>query len=96
MSKVRFHVAPGDVPPLVAARRLGMTLEAFTAALPGLIDRGFPRPDQTTGNYDLDAIDAWRRARHPHLFPGTESTDAKDASKVVRSRLRMMGAEGPG
>ena len=34
------------------------------AALPGLLARGFPAADATTGNYDLDAIDLWRRQRH--------------------------------
>jgi hypothetical protein len=92
MSKIRFHVEPRDVPPLVAARRLGMTLEAFTTALPKLLERKFPPADPTTGNYDLDAIDAWRRARNQHLFGDPNA--AKDASTVVRDRLRIAGGGG--
>ena len=66
---LRFKLPPGgDVPPETAARRMAMTLEAFRAKLPELRQRGFPPADPTTGNYDLDAIDAWRRARHPQLF----------------------------
>jgi hypothetical protein len=56
---IRFRVDPGDVPPEKAARRLGLTLDAFTQVREELIARGFPRPDPTTGNYDLVAIDAW-------------------------------------
>ena len=29
-----------------------------------LFERGFPRPDPTTGMYDLDEIDRWRAERH--------------------------------
>jgi hypothetical protein len=36
---IRFHVDPGDVPPVTAARRLGLSLEAFTAKLPELVAR---------------------------------------------------------
>jgi hypothetical protein len=46
----------------------GVSLDAFREALPELVSRGFPQADETTGNFDLDAIDAWRRARHPHHF----------------------------
>jgi hypothetical protein len=48
---------------------MGLTLESSTEKLPGLLARGFPPADETTGNYDLDAIDVWRRSRHPQLFP---------------------------
>jgi hypothetical protein len=60
----RFHVEPGDVPADVAARRLGLGVTAFKEALPDLYRRGFPAPDPTTGNFDLQAIDEWRRSRH--------------------------------
>ncbi|WP_032900972.1 hypothetical protein [Mesorhizobium ciceri] len=66
---IRFHVDPRDVPPEKAARRLGLTLEQFTDLLPRLLSRGFPATDPDTGNYDLDAIDAWRAARHRRLLP---------------------------
>ena len=90
----RFKLPPGgDVPPDVAARRLGLTLQAFKISLPILTGRGFPSPDETTGNFDLDAIDAWRRSRHPQLFPPDRqspliaSHTARDANDVVATRL---------
>ncbi len=62
--KIRCRVDPRDVPPEKAARRLGLTLAKFEERLPGLLDRGFPLADVTTGNYDLDEIDRWRARRH--------------------------------
>jgi hypothetical protein len=87
---MRFKLPPGgDVPPTVAARRLGLSLAQFEAALPQLQRRSppFPSPDPTTGNFDLEAIDEWRRARYPHLFLTTPQT-ARDARDVVKQRLR--------
>lgn len=86
----RFHIVPGDVPDHIAARRMGMTLEAFTAALPNLIARGFPKADPDTRNFDLDAIDQWRRLRHRHLYGGAGEFEARDASSVVRDRLAAL------
>jgi hypothetical protein len=83
---MRFRVEPRDVPCPIAARRLGKTEAEFEALLPNLVARGFPRPDPDTGNFDLDAIDAWRRSRHPHLFL-TETPRARDARTVVPARL---------
>ena len=85
----RFNVEPRDVPPPQAARRLGKSMPEFETVLPNLIARGFPEPDPDTGNFDLDAIDAWRRARHPHLFL-TETPRARDARTVVSARLGEM------
>ncbi len=65
---IRFRVEPGDVPAEKAARRLHLTPAAFEACKVRLFMRGFPRPDPDTGMYDLDAIDQWRRRRHPSLF----------------------------
>ena len=84
--RLRYRVDPGDVPASKAARRLHLTEAEFTELLPDLIERGFPRPDQTTGMFDLDAIDAWRQGRYPHLFL-TNPAQAKDARAVVASRL---------
>jgi DNA-binding IclR family transcriptional regulator len=67
MTAIRFQVEPRDVPPEKAARRMGLTLGRFTELLPQLLSRGFPASDPDTGNYDLDAIDAWRAARHAGL-----------------------------
>jgi hypothetical protein len=88
---LRFKLPPGDVPPAVAARHMGISAEAFAGMLPSLLARGFPPPDETTGNFDLEAIDAWRRARHPQLFPSDRlllGPKARDANDVVATRLR--------
>jgi hypothetical protein len=83
---MRFRIEPRDVPPEIAARRLGKSPADFQSVLPRLIARGFPEADPDTGNFDLDAIDAWRHKRHPHLFL-TEATCARDAKSVVNARL---------
>lgn len=91
---MRFKLPPGgDVPPAVAARRLGLSLQQFEEALPDLQQRtpAFPPADPTTGNFDLEAIDAWRKARYPHLFLTSPQT-ARDARNVVRDRMRGMGS----
>lgn len=91
MPDIRFRVDPADIPAVKAARRLGLDEDAFTRALPELLSRGFPPPDQTTGMFDLDAIDRWRRKRHAHLFPEDASLTAppaaRDAREVVADRL---------
>jgi hypothetical protein len=86
---MRIGVEPRDMPALQAARRLGKSLAEFEILLPKLIARGFPEPDPDTGNFDLDAIDAWRRSRHPHLFL-MEAPRARDARAVVSARLGGM------
>lgn len=90
---LRFKLPPGgDVPPITAARRIGLSLDAFRDALPQLAARGFPKPDATTGNFDLDAIDEWRRRRHPHLYQGplTLAAPARDAKDVVADRVARL------
>lgn len=87
---MRFTLPPGgDCPPATAARRIWLSVEMFEAKLPELLERGFPPADPTTGNFDLDAIDAWRRGRHPRLFREqlTPQATARDARDVVRARL---------
>lgn len=87
MSRPRFHIEPGDVPAEVAARRLGLSEAQFREALPLLTKRGFPKPDETTGNFDLTAIDEWRKRRHPQLFL-TAAPAARDARTInVLERL---------
>jgi hypothetical protein len=89
---MRFRpIEPRDIPPEQAARRLGLDYPAeFNAKLPNLLARGFPQPDADTGNFDLDAIDAWHRTRHPHLFGGEAFIQARDASNVVKDRISKM------
>lgn len=86
---IRFHVDPRDVPPEKAARRIGLTMERFEELLPRLLARGFPVSDPDTGNYDLDAIDAWRAARHKRILP-SQSAPAHP-SGLVAARLERMG-----
>ena len=62
--RIRFSVNPRDVPAQKAARRLHLTEAEFDAVKEELFARNFPRPDPTTGMYDLDAIDAWMTSRH--------------------------------
>ena len=84
---LRFTVDPRDVPPDKAARRMGLTLESFTTLLPRLLSRGFPPSDPDTGMYDLDAIDAWRAARHRPL---PTVTIGEHSSGRVKARLEAM------
>lgn len=85
---LRYTVDPRDVPPDKAARRLGLTLERFEQVLPRLLSRGFPPSDPDTGHFDLDAIDAWRAARHRPIL---QSSGAHDhASGRVSARLEAM------
>jgi hypothetical protein len=91
---LRFKVNPRDVPPIAAARCLGLTLEAFYAKLDELRQRGFPAADPTTGNYDLVAIDAWQTARHPQLFTGPSLTampTGRNADVVLERLARIRG-----
>jgi hypothetical protein len=88
---MKFRVMPRDVSPEAAARRLGLTLAEFNDRYENLVARGFPKPDPDTGNFDLDAIDRWCDARHPHLFGGS-GMQARDASTVARDRIAKMKA----
>jgi len=87
---MRYKLPPGgDCPPEAAARRIWLTLERFREKLPDLLERGFPRADPTTGNFDIDAIDAWRRRRFPHLFQEnlTPAVTARNANDVIRAKM---------
>jgi hypothetical protein len=88
-AEMRFRpIEPRDVSPEQAARRLGVDYPLeFNAILPNLLARGFPAPDPDTKNFDLDAIDAWRKARHPHLFGGGS---VLRAANVVAERIAKM------
>jgi hypothetical protein len=89
---MRFPIEPRDVPPEIAAERLGKTLEDFNSILANLLERGFPRADPDSGNFDLVAIDRWCDARHSHLFDGNSAMQARDASTVVPERIARMKA----
>jgi hypothetical protein len=89
---MRIKTEPRDVPAENAARRMGKSLVEFNALLPNLIDRGFPRPDPDTGNFDMVAIDRWCNIRHPHLFGEGVDLQARDASTVAKDRIAKMKA----
>jgi hypothetical protein len=76
---IRYVVPPRDVPPIKAARRLHLTLGEFNAKKTALYERGFPRPDLTTGNYDLVKIDKWMDDRDSVIHDGP-----RDAAELLR------------
>jgi len=82
-SAVRYRVDPGDVPEEKAARRLHLTVAQFRDALPRLLERGFPPADPDTGMFDLEAIDAWRRARHPRLLSVSPVAEASSRAQLA-------------
>lgn len=84
---LRYQVDPRDVSPEKAARRLGLTMDRFEEVLPQLLRRGFPPSDPDTGNYDLDAIDAWRSARHRRFL---QTVAPSEKSGLVAARLEAM------
>jgi hypothetical protein len=74
-SSIRHRIDPLDIPAVKAARRLHLTLEQFRDKLPELIERGFPPPDPTTGNFFLllrklsDRIAQWMKMGRPGDLP---------------------------
>jgi hypothetical protein len=87
---VRYPVAPRDVPAEKAARRLHLTLAEFNDKKLALFDRGFPRPDPTTGMYDLVAIDAWMDRRHSTSGGLTATRMPRNPEEVVGERARRL------
>jgi hypothetical protein len=81
----------GDVAAGIVAELLGLSLVDFEARRTLLHDRGFPRPDSTTGFYCIEAVDRWRLRRHPQLFPElTAVPAAAHAGAVFDDRLRRL------
>jgi hypothetical protein len=83
--RIRFSVAPRDVPPTKAARRLHLTLPEFDAVRDELYGRGFPRPDPTTGMFDLVKIDQWMDGRD--LGGTTDRDTPQDASQILEQKF---------
>jgi hypothetical protein len=84
----------GDVVPSIVAARLGLSLSDFEARRGELVQRGFPKPDVTTGLYCIEAVDRWRLRRHASLFPElTCAPAALHADSVIDERLRRMEQE---
>jgi hypothetical protein len=89
---IRHRVDPGDVPPEKAARRMCLTLERFNELLPQLLARGFPPADPTTGMFDLEAIDLWRKLRNRPLLDLAGLTSAAPvAQPLTQTRPGAMG-----
>lgn len=94
MARIRFHVQTRDVPPSIAARALGLTLDKFSEHLPALVKRGFPQHDPTTGNYDLKAIERWQDLRHKDLLAGNSGDNVSivpsepSGADITRERLK--------
>ncbi|GBU17265.1 MAG: hypothetical protein COT28_03515 [Methylobacterium sp. CG08_land_8_20_14_0_20_71_15] len=88
MSRPPYIPDVGDVPASKVAARMGFaSARDFAAALPGLVARGFPMPDPTTGHYCIEAVDSWRRRRHPDLFPELTASGAVSDAGLMRQRL---------
>jgi hypothetical protein len=85
----------GDIPPAKAAERLGLSLSEFEEIKFSLYDRKFPQPDETTGNYSLEAIDIWRAARYPHLFRMADAPSLTPEQKP-RDLREKLGARNRG
>lgn len=80
-------IEPGDITPTEAAKVMGQDLAQFKASLPALLDRGFPPADPTTGNFALDAIMIWRRARFRRLFPDVPELTSTPRLRDAREKL---------
>jgi hypothetical protein len=87
---IRFPVDPRDVPPEKAARRLHLTLAEFNEMLPDLHARAFPRPDVTTGMYDLVAIDRWMDTRSGLAPTLTTEAGPRNASDGFSERVARL------
>src|SRR5262245_795878 len=89
-SPIRFRVQPRDVPPVKAARKLHLTLAEFNRLREGLHARGFPQPDETTGNYDLRAIERWMDARSNLAEPLTAEPKPRDPAQGFADRVARL------
>jgi hypothetical protein len=52
---------------------MGLTPDQFVECRRRLYARGFPVPDETTGLYDIEAIDRWRMRQRPDLYPEVQT-----------------------
>ena len=89
-ASLRFRIDPRDVPASKAARRLGLTASEFNRVRDDLFVRGFPRPDQTTGNYDLKAIEAWQDARSGLASSLTAEPKPRDPAHNFAERVARL------
>ncbi|MCJ2045592.1 hypothetical protein MKK58_13765 [Methylobacterium sp. J-078] len=90
---VRFRVDPAYVPADKAARRMGLTLSQFTTCCPKLYARGFPAPDETTGMFDIEAMDRWRKRQRPDLYPEVGASNPEPIKMPPRKSMGERFAE---
>jgi hypothetical protein len=91
--RIRHAIAPRDIPPEKAARRLHLTLVQFNPVKDRLFARGSPRPDPDTANYDSVAIERWMDARSG-LDTGADLTaepKPRNAQEVFGARRASLG-----
>lgn len=83
----RAHLI-SDLTPGQVATALGWeSAKAFQEKLGEYLKRGFPAPDPMTGRFDPEAVERWRRARSPHLFPElTTAPTARNAQALAAER----------
>ncbi|WP_246693788.1 hypothetical protein [Methylobacterium sp. WL18] len=84
---VRFRIEPAYAPPEKIARRLCLTPRAFEECRVQLLARGFPRPDETTGMYDLEAVDRWRMHQSARFYPELAPSLVDAASAAPTSSM---------
>jgi hypothetical protein len=89
-NSLRYSVAPRDIAPAKAARLLGLTLTEFNRMRDDLFARGFPRPDQTTGNFDSVAIAAWQDARSGLSAPLTDEPKPRNPADGFAERVARL------
>lgn len=82
---IRFRVDPAYIPAEKVTRRLHLTPARFHECKRRLFARGFPLPDETTGMYDLEAIDRWRKLQRPSLYPEPTAGGAPVAIEPPRT-----------
>lgn len=84
---VRFRLDPAYASPEKIARLLCLTPAQFSTCCPKLYARGFPVPDETTGMFDIEAVERWRKRQRPDLYP--ELTVRSDETIKMPPRKSM-------
>ena len=84
---IRFKIEPAYAPPEKIARLMCLTSAQFDACRPRLYARGFPVPDETTGNYDIEAVHRWRKRHRPDLYPELTAAPATPESAPLRKSM---------
>lgn len=84
---IRFRVDPAYAPAEKIARRLCLTEPQFDACRVRLFARGFPQPDETTGMYDLEAVDRWRKRQRPDLYPELTLASVGNEKESLRKSM---------